>query len=192
MSRQTPKKLSEMSPEQQAVFAQITTSREGVKDGHIGGPFDVWLLNPEMAKRIVGLGSMFRFRSSVDRRWVELTILITGQFWQSQFEWYAHEPMARDANVPEELIQAIKQGDEPPLFNDKDTACYHLINELHQHHQVTAETFHIAAREFGEQGVAELINLAGYYTMVSMTLNTFDVGLPEGAVLPFPDTAPDN
>ncbi len=187
MSRQTRKTLAEMSAEQQAVFNQITEGREGVKDGHIGGPFDVWLLNPEMAKRVVGLGGMFRFRTSVDRRWVELTILITGQFWQAQFEWYAHEPMARDASVPEDIIQAIKRGQTPPLNDDVDAACYHLINELHQQHKVNPNTFAEAVKHFGEQGVAELINLAGYYTMVSMTLNTFEVDLPEGAELPFED-----
>ena len=33
-----------------------------------------------------------------------------------------------------------------------------------------------------ERGVVEIIGLCGYYTMVSMTLNTFEFGLPEGEV----------
>ena len=32
----------------------------------------------------------------------------------------------------------------------------------------------------GERGVVEVIGLCGYYTMVSMTLNTFEFELPEG------------
>ena len=33
-----------------------------------------------------------------------------------------------------------------------------------------------------KRGVIEVIGLCGYYTMVSMTLNTFQFGLPEGEV----------
>ena len=33
-----------------------------------------------------------------------------------------------------------------------------------------------------ERGIVEVIGLCGYYTMVSMTLNTFEFGLPEGEV----------
>jgi 4-carboxymuconolactone decarboxylase len=34
----------------------------------------------------------------------------------------------------------------------------------------------------GETGTVELVGLLGYYSLVSMTLNTFEVGLPEGEV----------
>ena len=33
-----------------------------------------------------------------------------------------------------------------------------------------------------ERGIVEIIGLCGYYTMVSMTLNTFEFELPEGQV----------
>ena len=33
-----------------------------------------------------------------------------------------------------------------------------------------------------DRGVTEIIGLCGYYTMVSMTLNTFEFGLPTGEV----------
>ncbi len=31
-----------------------------------------------------------------------------------------------------------------------------------------------------ERGLTEIIGLCGYYTLVSLTLNTFEFGLPEG------------
>ena len=67
-----------MSTAEQEIFDRIAEGRTGVEDGHIGGPFDAWILNPEMARRISGLGGMFRFRTSVDRRQIELAILLTG------------------------------------------------------------------------------------------------------------------
>ena len=34
----------------------------------------------------------------------------------------------------------------------------------------------------GERGLVEVIGLCGYYTLVSMTLNTFEYDLPDGQV----------
>ena len=186
MSRLARKTLDTLTADQRDLFDKIVASRP-VKpdDGHIGGPFDVWLQNPEMGKRLVGLGGFFRFDTSVERRYIELAILVTGQYWQAQFEWYAHEPMAREAGVPDSLIAAIKIGERPHMDDPKDEAVYELATQLHLTRRVSPATFDRAAAAFGEQGVAELVGLCGYYTLVSMTLNAFDVPLPEGAEYPF-------
>lgn len=184
MGRQTLKPYSELSPERQQAFDEISSARN-VKSDPIGGPFDVWLLSPEIATQIVGLGGMFRFRTSVHRKIIELAILLTGHFWKAQFEWYAHEPMARKAGLADHIIAAIKEGSVPEPMESDESAAYHLCMDLHHSHQVSDKNFQAAVKEFGEQGVAEIVNLIGYYTMVSMTLNTFDVDLPKGASKPF-------
>ena len=59
MSRLTRKTYAELTPEQQATFDDIVANRPvKPEDGHIGGPFDIWLRNPEMGKRLVGLGEL--------------------------------------------------------------------------------------------------------------------------------------
>ena len=60
-----------------------------------------------------------------------------------------------------------------------------MATELHHSHELSDETYEAAVAAFGETGVTELIGLAGFYSLVSMTLNGFDVDLPEGAELPF-------
>jgi len=37
----------------------------------------------------------------------------------------------------------------------------------------------------GDAGVVELVGILGYYSMVSMTLNTFKAPLPQGMKAPF-------
>ena len=93
--------------------------------------------------------------------------------------------MARKAGVPEEVIQSIKAGRTPEFTDDKDRAAFDLARELHDDHELSDATFAAAKAQFGEQGVAELIGLCGFYGLVSMTLNGFDVELPAGAELPF-------
>lgn len=186
MARLTRRTRAEMSEAEREIFDRIAEGRTGVEDGHIGGPFDVWILNPEMGRRITGLGGMFRFRTSVNRRQIELAILMTGAHWQAQYEWYAHEPMARSAGLPDEVIAAIKSGIIPEFADKADEAAWHLIAELLANRKVSDRTFLAAVQIFGEQGVAELVNVSGYYSMVSMTLNTFEIPVPEGAQYPFP------
>lgn len=187
MSRLEAKSYTELNTDQQEVFDKVVASRPvKPKDGHIGGPFDIWLRSPEMGNRLIGLGGFFRFRTSVERRYVELAILVTGQFWQAQFEWWAHEPMAREAGVPDDVIAAIKAGHAPASGDPGDLAAYKLAGEIHNNRKLSDATFQAAKTAFGETGVAELIGLCGYYGLVSMTLNGFDVELPDGATPPFP------
>jgi 4-carboxymuconolactone decarboxylase len=175
-----------MTESQRIFFEQMAEGRGRVTDGHLGGPFDAWGLNPSTGRRIWQLGGAIRNKPAIDRRYIELAILVTGQFWQAQFEWFAHEPMARDAGVPENVIQAIKVGSVPEFADAADEACYQFCKVLLDHRKVDDTTYGAALGEFGERGIAELVNTCGMYTLVSMTLNTFEVDLPEGAEPPFP------
>ena len=47
--------------------------------------------------------------------------------------------------------------------------------------RVSDSVYRSAVAHFGERGVMELVAITGYYTLVSFTLNTFELGLPEGA-----------
>ncbi|MEM7079354.1 MAG: carboxymuconolactone decarboxylase family protein [Pseudomonadota bacterium] len=187
MARLQRKTFEELTEAQQEIFNNIVENRP-VKpsDGHIGGPFDIWVRSPEMGRRMVGLGGFYRFRTHVDRRYIELAILVTGAHWQAQFEWYAHEPMARDAGVPEAVIAAIKAGTAPDFDDPGDEATYHLVHQLHNDHKASDAAYAAAVEQFDEVGVAEIVGVAGFYVSVSMTLNAFDVDLPEGAEYPFP------
>jgi 4-carboxymuconolactone decarboxylase len=53
--------------------------------------------------------------------------------------------------------------------------------ELQRNHGVSDATYERAVERFGEQGVVEIVSLAGYYTMIAMILNTARTPLPAGA-----------
>ncbi len=185
MSRLRRRSTNEMTEAQQDLYSRMAEGRT-VTDGHIGGPFDAWLLSPATGLRLFQLGGALRFKPCIDRRYVELAILVTGQLWQAQYEWYAHEPMARAAGLPEDVIAAIKVGAEPTFTDPGDEAVYRFCRMLHHQRRVDDLTYSSTVEVFGEDGVQELINACGLYTLVSMTLNTFQVDLPEGVPAPFP------
>ena len=186
MSRLTPTPSADMPEKQADLYAQMVEGRTPVTDGQIGGPFDGWALNPDVGRRIWQLGGAIRWKPSIDRRYIELAILVTGQLWQAQFEWWAHETMARDAGLPEAVIQAIKLGEEPVFEDNGDETAWRLCTTLHRDKRVDDATYAAAVAVHGEAGVADLIHTLGFYVLVCMTLNTFEVPLPEGATPPFP------
>lgn len=186
MSRLKRRDPADMPDKQRELYHQMAEGRTVVAEGEIGGPFDGWALNPSIGRRIWQLGGAIRFKPSIDRRYIELAILMTGQLWQAQFEWFAHEPMAREAGLPEEVIQAVKNGAEPEFGDDGDETCWRLCRTLLDRQRIDDDLYRAAVDRFGEAGVADLIHTCGFYTLVSMTLNTFEVGLPGGAEPPFP------
>ena len=52
-------------------------------------------------------------------------------------------------------------------------------------HALPRELFDKGVEAFGDRGVAELMAVIGYYTLVSMTLNAFEVQVGHGMTAPF-------
>ena len=57
---------------------------------------------------------------------------------------------------------------------------YDVARSLHEAHGLSKALYEEAVEVLSLRGLVEIIGLCGYYTMVSMTLNTFEFGLPEG------------
>jgi 4-carboxymuconolactone decarboxylase len=57
---------------------------------------------------------------------------------------------------------------------------YDVAKSLHEGHGVSKALYDAAVELLTVRGVVEIIGLCGYYTMVSMTLNTFEFELPAG------------
>ena len=62
-------------------------------------------------------------------------------------------------------------------------ANFGLKDVMHKVQQVAAMDSPVLL--LGETGVTELVALVGYYTLISMLLNTFKVPVPEGEITPF-------
>lgn len=172
--------LETLSPEQKAVADSIMSGPRG----GLRGPFEAWLRSPQLADRAQKLGEYCRFGNSLPRDLSEFAIILTGKHWKSQFEFWAHARLAREAGLDEAIIEAVRTGQEPPLRRDSERAIYDLVTEYFRSNRVSQPVYERALKEFGEQGVVDLVGLVGYYGLVSMTLNVFEVELPEGVAEP--------
>jgi 4-carboxymuconolactone decarboxylase len=112
-------------------------------------------------------------------------VLVIAREWSAQFEWWAHARLARRAGVAPEISAAIHERRDPPFQDAEERLVYRFARELIDTRRVTDATYRTAVDQLGEAGVTELTALLGYYTLVSLLLNTFAVPVPEGVDPPF-------
>jgi 4-carboxymuconolactone decarboxylase len=173
--------LDQMSPAQRAVADAIMSGPRK----SINGPFNAWLRSPELADRLQKVGEYVRFNSSLDKRINEMAILMTAQAWRSQYEWYAHAPLAIKAGLDPAIVAAIGAGQKPENMKDDEAIVWEFTTQLRRDHGVDDAIYARALEKFGERGIMDLIGVNGYYDAVSMTLNVARVAPPADAELPF-------
>ena len=76
------------------------------------------------------------------------------------------------------MIDSIEQREQPKFINKDEEAIYNFSIELQKDYAVSDTTFDEAVRHIGRIGVTDLVGLLGYYTLVSMTLNVYQIPLP--------------
>jgi len=101
--RMAPIPLDKMSEAQKKVANDIMSGPRG----GMRGPFNAWLRSPELADRLQKVGEYLRFHTSLDKRVNEMAIIMTAQHWGSQYEWYAHAPLALKAGLDPSIVAAI-------------------------------------------------------------------------------------
>lgn len=185
---------SSLTDEQRALYASIAGNREGVDsrprhlvdaDGAIQGPFNHMLHAPELGDPLQQLGGVLRFRGALSDAARELAILLVARSQRSEFEWWAHVPIARRAGVTDDQIDQLLAGPSP-TFDDPVTECVvATTTALTERGDLTDEEYGHAERTLGAAGLIELTTLVGYYALVAMQLRVFRVTIPGGEPNPF-------
>ncbi len=176
MPRLAPIDLAKLSPEQKKVADAIVSGPRG----GLRGPFEPWLRSPVLADRAQKLGEYCRFDNSLPRDLSELAICLIGRHFKAQFEFYAHARLAREAGLSADIVEALRVRATPPFTRDVEKVVYDFVTEYLDTNRVATPNYERAIDAFGEQGVVDLVGVCGYYMLVSMTLNVFEVPLPPG------------
>lgn len=166
----------------------MTDAQRAVRDdivagprGSLRGPFNAWLYSPDLAKHAQRVGEYARFNSALAPHLSELAICMVGAFWKAEFEWWAHSRMARDAGVPEAVLEAIRTGAVPALDDPEQQAVHDVAAEMLETRRLSDATYAGAEAVLGRQRLVDLVAIMGYYCMVSLTLNMADVATPDGS-----------
>jgi 4-carboxymuconolactone decarboxylase len=114
----------------------------------------------------------------------EFAILIAAREWTNNFEWNAHARLATAAGLSAAIIAAVADGRRPEAMTDDEAILWDFCNELLHNKSVSDPTYARALAQFGEAGVVEAASLEGYYTYLSMVMNTARSPLPAGVKPP--------
>ena len=169
---------AQLSPEQKAIHDAIAAGPRG----RVQGPLAVWLHSPGLADNAQRLGAFCRFGSSLEPRLSELAILVTGRVWTAQFEWTVHKPIALKAGLSEAVVEAIRTRRTPPFEKTDERIVHDFAQALHTDRKVPQEQYDEAVAMLGTTAVVDLVGILGYYTLISMTINAFNVPLDGGFV----------
>jgi alkylhydroperoxidase family enzyme len=110
----------------------------------------------------------------------ELVILQVGRL-AARYEWDQHVPIARDAGVSSEQIDALEQG-RLDQFDDATRAALEFAAALVDG-EVDDATYAAVAEHLDDRGVVELSLVAGHYLMLAriMTALRIDPDTPAGS-----------
>jgi 4-carboxymuconolactone decarboxylase len=145
------------------------------------GPFVPLIRSPELMTRAQLMGEYLRYRSSIGQRLSEFTILITAREWTQDYEWYVHHPMALKAGLKPEIAEAVFEGRHPSGMAPDEEILYDFVTELNHTKRVSDATYERTVKQFGEQGVIDIVGLQGYYSLLAMTLNVSRLEPPKEA-----------
>ena len=174
--------MEQLNPEQQAVAAEVLKQ----SSAGLGGPYGMLIKSPELLKRYLMMTEYLRQKTSLPHRLNEMAILLEARIWDAQYEWWAHEPLARKAGLSDATIADIRDGKRPNAMQPDETIVYDVVTQLLNKRQLPDDTFGKARQILGEQQTIDLIAVTGFYVMVSAVVIGGKIAIPNGGPPPMP------
>ena len=166
---------TKLSCEQRRIYDQLMDVR-----GHVRGPFGVWLRNAELCENALKLQEMFASRVKLERRLVQLMILVAARLASAHYAWFIHEPHALNFGITPDIVEAIRERRTPNFTREDERVVYDITMELNITRSLSEANYQRGMAILGEQSMVELVSAIGFYVMVAMTLNAFAVPIPGG------------
>jgi len=162
---------SELTPEQKRIYDEIA----GPRGGEVRGPFAIWMRLPDLADKANHLGNTLRLHGRLEKRLFELAVLVTARHWSSPYEWFTHEEAGLKAGLSRDTVEAIRAHRRPSFAREDEELVYEVTKEIYETRNLSQPTYNRALTVLGLDLLIEVVATAGFYTMVAMTLNAFDV-----------------
>lgn len=180
--RITPRPPSALDPDQSALYEAITGGPRAngpqhfaltAGDGSLRGPFDAFLLSPQVGEALQQLGAAIRYRSALTDRAREIAILLVAARWTSAFEREAHEAVARAIGIEDAVLRDLRAEAVSTLDGDEALVARTVLALLDG--DLDDDLWESTASRLGEPVVFELTTLVGYYSTLALQLRVFRV-----------------
>jgi alkylhydroperoxidase family enzyme len=149
------------------------------ENGALMGPWNPWLHEPRIGQAIWDLTKAMSMEATLPDNVRQIAILCTGAHFNAGYEIYAHAAVAEKEGMSEDRLSTLCAGVMPAGLTRQEQIAYDLTRALLKGGILQRPTYDMAVQTFGQHGANELIYLVGLYCLVSVTLNGFNVPVPE-------------
>jgi alkylhydroperoxidase family enzyme len=147
--------------------------------------FRVFARNPARAHGLAGWGRYYLSpRLSLSLRHRELVIDRTVALCGADYEWGVHVAAYADrVGLDEDQVTSLARGRATDACWDPvDSAVIAAVDELHQTYDLGDETWETLVGHLGEDGVMDLLLLAGWYHAIAFTVRALRLPLEYGTI----------
>jgi 4-carboxymuconolactone decarboxylase len=141
--------------------------------------FRVLAHNEQLLKSFSRLGGYLLRDGAVPAREREIVILRTGWRCGSEYEFGHHVEIGAGVGLDDDAVRRLT-ADGYQSWPDDDAALLRMADELCEQDMVSDATWQALSRRWDAGQLVELLMLAGFYRMVSGTLNSAGVELEAG------------
>nr|WP_295663181.1 carboxymuconolactone decarboxylase family protein [Polymorphobacter sp.] len=178
---------ADLSPEQKPLYDDM---RKGIAsnfnafkverdDGALMGPWNPWLHEPAIGKAIWDLTLAMTAQAVLPDNVRQIVILVVGARFDAAYELYAHIAVAEREGMPAERLATIVADLKPADLSPEESIAFDLAFALVRGGTLPEPIYALALKTFGQHALNEMIYLVGLYSLVSTTLNGFNVPVPE-------------
>ena len=170
-------RIQPITPGQQAQLAELE-ARIVAERGRISPLYQVLLNSPPIAQGWEQMLSAVRNRSSLPASLRELVILRVAVLNRAPYEFDAHAPIALNAGVSPEAIEAVRLPTLPPdaPFSEVERLVLDLSDAMTRDIEVSDALYARVKAAFDERAQLDLVATVAAYNMVSRLLQALHIG----------------
>ena len=143
--------------------------------------FRVLATHNDLLRRWLRFGTHVLYRSSLERRDVELLILRTGWLCNAEYEFSQHTQIGLESGLTADEIARIVAGPADPGWSRRDSLLLQLVDELEWDLDLTDETWAALQQYLSAEQVIDCIFTVGQYHLAAMALRTLRVPADDGS-----------
>jgi alkylhydroperoxidase family enzyme len=148
-------------------------------DGSLMGPWNPWVHEPVIGRAIWDLTLALTAQASLPDNVRQLVILVVGARYDSAYEIYAHIAVAEREGMKPERLASLTADVKPSDLTAEESVAFDVAYKLVRGGTLPEPLYHLAVQTFGQHGANEMFYLVGLYSLVSVTLNAYNVPVPE-------------
>jgi 4-carboxymuconolactone decarboxylase len=176
-----------LSDAQRTLRDAVLGSRKGLGPEVWGrGPFGVWQSAPNVGQAALDLGAAVRFNTEIAADVREVAICTVGVHYKANFEFAAHKKIGIDAGLNAEALDRLAAGEDPQWTGELELV-HRYTTALLKSNRVSSALHDELVSCFGEDGAVEIVTTIGYYCLICLTLNAFEVQVPDEMDDPWPN-----